>query len=168
MLHRSAATDAPDDRTAAYVDDRLLAEPKSHAQKLGARGMLPSWPPARATPVLIWVAVFFVCYTVSLQEQLFALFTSVDCSPAEVPAGTNATCAIKTLWLAAEADLSITPLGNAGPIMLLGHTPHRYDVSFGTVKAGAALSSRFGRPKRAAVGEGDVEEPVVERDPAER
>lgn len=128
LAHRSAAT-AESQPAAEYVDERLLGEPKSHTQK-GRMGRTPPW--------LTWLAVIVFCYTVSLQEQLFALLTSVRCYPETVLAGANATCTITTFFLAAEADLSITQLGAAGPVALLGAQPHRYDVSFSTATAGGA------------------------------
>ena len=98
MLHRNA--EALGD---AYVDDRLSHEPKSRLQKLRSGGLLPE----RRTPLLAWLAIILICYTVSLQEQAFALFTSVQCIPATVRAGANATCSISTFHLAAETDRSL-------------------------------------------------------------
>ena len=129
MLHRN-----PVDPSGTYVDDRLSHEPKSRMQKLRSGGLLPE----RRTPLLTWLAIILLCYTVSLQEQIFALFTSVHCAPATVRAGTNATCSISTFQLAAETDLSITQLGEAGTIVLRSTAPHAYQVGFSTVKAGGA------------------------------
>jgi hypothetical protein len=178
MLHRNV------EPPSQYVDDRLShEEPKSRMQKLRSGGLLPE----RRTPLLTWLAIILLCYTVSLQEQVFALFTSVRCTPATVRAGTNATCSISTFQLAAETDLSITQLGEAGNIVLRSTAPHAYQVSFSTAKAGGAgvrvkhaLSTSWsmvevlpgpaiGRvelecaPKRVRVGE-DVRCAVVPRD----
>jgi hypothetical protein len=129
MLHRNV------EASSTYVDDRLShEEPKSRMQKLRSGGLLRE----RRTPLLTWLAIILLCYTVSLQEQVFALFTSVHCSPATVPAGANVTCSISTFQLAAETDLSITQLGEAGSIVLRSTAPHAYQVSFGTAKAGGA------------------------------
>ena len=93
LAHRSAAT-AESQPAAEYVDERLLGEPKSHTQK-GRMGRTPPW--------LTWLAVIVFCYTVSLQEQLFALLTSVRCYPETVLAGANATCTITTFFRASDA-----------------------------------------------------------------
>ena len=75
MLHRNV------EASSTYVDDRLShEEPKSRMQKLRSGGLLRE----RRTPLLTWLAIILLCYTVSLQEQVFALFTSVHCSPATV------------------------------------------------------------------------------------
>ena len=171
MNHRTVSSSSD------YVDDRLSYEPKYKRKLL----------PASKVPLLTWLAVMLVCYTLQLQEQLYAFFTSVRCEPPIVRAGTNVTCAISTFQLAHETDLSITQLGTAGPIVALSTQPHAYRVRFSTAKAGGAgvrvqhvLASSWsmvevlpgpavGRvevgcePRRVAVGE-EVRCTVVPRD----
>ena len=53
-------------------------------------------------------------------------------------AGSNVTCTITRSALASESDLSITQVGGAGPIALVGERATEYRVAFSTRAAGAA------------------------------
>ena len=110
-----------------YVDERLVSEQPKKRRRVGAAS-----PVGFAVRVLMVVAL---CYLIGAQELFLACFTSVSCEPGVVTAGSNVTCSIRTSVLAAETDLSITQIGEAGPIRLLDSTQHAYVVSFSTAVA---------------------------------
>jgi hypothetical protein len=86
--------------------------------------------------VLHAVVLVLVCYVCGVYELLCALGTSVTCTPTTVTAGSAVSCVVTTLSLAQERDLSLTPLGDARSISMVGSAPHTYQLQFGTGVAG--------------------------------
>ena len=123
---------AKDCEAGSFVDDRLAAEPKAHADKTRAE------PVSGFVKLLRIAALVVCCYLVGVQELVLAAFTSVSCAPVVATAGSNVTCDVQTGMLSSEADLSITQIGAAGRIVLLSESAHAYRVAFGTRAAGAA------------------------------
>lgn len=126
---RRAAAEAHAD--AAWVDDRLTGEPRPHRK-----------PPRPAASLQIAkvLLVLAACWFVGVQDLIFAAFTTVRCGEGAGPvaAGSNVTCVVSTSRLSSEADLSITQLGLAGPIVMLSSTGHTHTISFATGPAGRA------------------------------
>lgn len=121
------------DVESAFVDDRVLAEPKARSDK-PATGA----PTSLGVKILRLVVFLVACALLGVQDMLFAALTTVSCQPAVVRAGTNVTCDVRTGLFSTDADLSITQTGTAGMLWLLSESVHSYRVAFATSRAGAA------------------------------